>query len=256
MTILWWGYGGGGGGAGSPPATPTLAVNSAGTLATITGSDGGSTNTLAVLSASFGVGSPTWVDEGIRTGDGTVPLTLENGWWWAKVTSVTAGGSAVSNLVYFRVGVPSGTLEHSPADILGQLLVLMGVGTEPTDDLSWPVYVANEPDLPDNCITVYDTAGRDDGRMQVSGERAEHHGVQVRIRSTTHPIGYLKAREVAVALDEDVYQEGVTFDSGESYTVHSVSRTGDVLPLGKESPTSERRLFTVNAVICLKQLVS
>jgi hypothetical protein len=140
----------------------------------------------------------------------------------------------------------SGLLAHSPADVIGQLLVALGLGTDPTAGGAWPVYVSDEPDSPDSCLTVFDTSARDRGRLMATGQRVEMHGFQVRVRSTTHPVGYTKARAVAVALDEDVYQTAVTL-GGHVYMVHSVSRSSDVIPLGKELPRSERSIFTINA---------
>lgn len=147
----------------------------------------------------------------------------------------------------------SGSLAHSPADILRQLLVDLDLGSYPANPPdAWPVYVASEPDRPDECVTVYDTAGRPQGRLQVSGEKPELHGVQVRVRSARPPEGWAKARTIAVALDESVYAETVTMTGGSSYCVHSVTRTTDVVPLGKESPQSKRSIFVLNALVCLR----
>jgi hypothetical protein len=145
----------------------------------------------------------------------------------------------------------SGTLSHSPADILRYALVSLGLGTlAPTTP--WPVFAGQEPSAPDNCITVYDVAGTDSGYVQ-QGERQEQHGWQVRVRGQDHATGYAKARAVAVALDEDLYQETVTIGAS-SYLVWSVTRTSDVLSLGLDSPASKRHLFTVNGTICVRQL--
>ena len=150
----------------------------------------------------------------------------------------------------------SGALTHSPADILQALLVALGLGSQPpgpTDPaVTWPVFVASEPAAPDEAITTYDTEGRDFGFTMTDGERQEHHGVQVRVRASTHAVGWKKARAIAVALDESVYQETVVIE-GVSYFVHDVIRTSNVIPLGKEEPTSKRTLFTINAVVTLHQ---
>lgn len=148
----------------------------------------------------------------------------------------------------------SGSLTHSPADIIRNLLVNLGLGTTPSAAGSWPVYAEREPDAPDSVITVYNTAGRKDGRVQVGGEVQEHHGFQVRIRAANPVTGYTKAQAIAIALDETVYQDTVTI-SAATYLVHAVSRVGSVLALGKETPTSKRNLFTINAVAALRQTV-
>lgn len=146
-----------------------------------------------------------------------------------------------------------GTLTHSPARIVAQMLIGMGHGTNPLAEPlgDWPVYADAEPPLPDSVITVRDTAGRDGGREHVQGERAEHHGILIRVRSSTHEGGYAKARALAVALDQDVYQESLSI-SGSSYRVHCVTRTGDVIVLGKQLPQNKRSLFTINALVAVR----
>lgn len=146
----------------------------------------------------------------------------------------------------------SGSLTHSPANIIRYLLISEGLGTLPTDSGSWPVYYSNEPGTPDSVITLYDTAGRIDGHSQIDGRVIEHHGIQVRVRCANPENGYAKARAIAVALDEDVSFSGVTISTS-TYTVYAVTRSSDVLSLGKETPTSKRNLFTVNATVALRQ---
>ncbi len=147
----------------------------------------------------------------------------------------------------------SGSLTHSPAQIISQLLIDLTLGTAPVDSGSWPVFYAGEPDSPDSVITVYDSVGRQDGRIQVDGEQQEHHGFQVRVKATKHTVGYTKARAIAISLDEDVQLNSVTI-SGSVYVVYAISRTGDVLSLGKNHPTGNFNLFTINAVVALRQL--
>lgn len=142
-----------------------------------------------------------------------------------------------------------GTLYHSPADIVRQALIDMGLGTLPSEEGAWPVFVSVEPDRPDNCMTVTDTLGKDNGRIMVDGVRPEHHGFQIRFRATSHPVGYLKARAVAVALDS-LYQRAVTVTTSgtdRTYLIHCVNRAGDVLYLGQDvSDRNKRDLFTIN----------
>lgn len=137
---------------------------------------------------------------------------------------------------------------YSPADVLAQLLTDMGL-VSPSDGEPWPVFVAVEPSSPDSCVTTYDTSAVDYGRL-MTGERQEHHGVQIRIRSRTHSEGYSKAKAIAEAMDTDVYWATVVLGS-RTYCVQAVSRASDVTVLGKESPTSKRSLFTVNVVLTM-----
>ena len=145
-----------------------------------------------------------------------------------------------------------GSLDHSPAEIVRRVLIALGLGADPQAvSPEWPVYAVSETNNPDNVITVYNTTGTQSGRTR-DGERQEHHGIQIRVRSAYEAIGYQKARDIAVALDQDVYQEPVAID-GKAYRVHAITRTSDVLSLGRQTPNTERRLFTVNAVVSLRQ---
>lgn len=146
----------------------------------------------------------------------------------------------------------SGSLDHSPADVIRYLLISLGLGTLPEDGAAWPIYCDQEPDRPDNCLTIYNTAGRDNGRVMINGERQEHHGFQVRIRAVTPVVGYPKARAIAVAMDQDVNRDSITIGYSE-YLIHSISRTTDVFSLGEEVPASKRKIYTVNAVATLEQ---
>ena len=152
----------------------------------------------------------------------------------------------------------SGTLVHSPADVIRTLLIDLGLGTAPSDEGTWPIYVGQEPDSPDSVITVYDTAGLLQGRTMPDGEMQEKHGFQVRVRDANHYQGYEKAREIAVALDESVSLDGVSVgdDAGtgkQAYIVYAVSRRGGVLSLGKDVQRTKLNLFTINAVVALRQ---
>lgn len=149
-----------------------------------------------------------------------------------------------------------GDLDHSPADVIRKVIVQLTLGVVPSyangvyNGSPWPVFAGGEPDKPDSSITVYDTSGVDHGRL-MHGERSEHHGVQVRIRSAAHTAGYAKARAIAVGFDEDVSFMTVTIGST-SYTVWAITRTSDVLDIGKE-PGTNRDLFTVNAIVSLRK---
>ena len=147
----------------------------------------------------------------------------------------------------------SGSLVHSPAQIISQLLIDLSLGTAPVDEGSWPIRFSGEADSPDNVITVYDAPGIKDGRSQIDGEVQEHHGIQVRVRAGKHGVGYTKARAIAIGLDESVQLNSVTI-SESVYLVYAISRTSDVLALGKDHPTSNLNLFTLNAVVALRQI--
>ncbi len=151
-----------------------------------------------------------------------------------------------------------GTLLHSVDDVIRRMLVQLGLVADPDVSPlgSWPGYTADEPSSPDNVVTVYGTTGRDFGRIMIDGERPEHEGFQVRVRAVDHPTGFRKARALAVALDTLVYRQQVSGGtlSPNVYCVHSISRTSNVIPLGKETPKSRRKLFTINATTYILML--
>lgn len=148
----------------------------------------------------------------------------------------------------------SDLLDHSPADILRKLFIIKGYGGDPaTSPLpGWPVYASGEPSEPDAAITIYDTTGRVLGR-DFTGWNTTHHGIQIRIRASAHTSGYLKANAIAVAMDRGFFQANVTIGSA-NYKVETFTRTSDILPLGKESAPSKRRIFTINGTLVLRKL--
>lgn len=143
----------------------------------------------------------------------------------------------------------SGPLLHSPANILRQVLVDLGLASYPPA-AQWACSIDVEPDEPEDSITLYDTDGRDFGRTMPDGERQEMHGVLIRVRSGDGQEGYAKARAVAAALDS-VRMQAVTVGSA-AYLVWSVSRTTDVVLLVKETFVSKRNLRTLNCVVSVR----
>lgn len=154
-------------------------------------------------------------------------------------------------------------LQHTPSEIIRQLLVNQSLGTSAvvpsSDNTSWPVYATNEPDVPDNVITIYDTQGRISGRSGVDGERDEHYGIQVRVRSLSHTTGYQKIRAIAQQMDGVIYHNVVRLSSID-YIVHCITRVGDTLPLGQmdkvyrtQDTASKRLLFVFNALVAISR---
>lgn len=142
-------------------------------------------------------------------------------------------------------------MTHSPADVLRRLLVTLSHGTLPSAAGSWPISVAQEPDDPDDDMTLYDEVGRKDGRAMASGEVYEHHGVQLQLRAAKFTEGYAKVSSVVGALDQDAEGAGVTVDAS-SYVVYAVSRPGTVNYLGHE-PESRRHVWTVSLLASIRQ---
>lgn len=144
-----------------------------------------------------------------------------------------------------------GTLDYSPARVIQQLLVDLLLGNA-YNSSTWPVFSAQEPDLPDNCITVYDTSGERNGRTNPDSEVQTKHSFQVRVRSTTHDVGFAKANGIAISMD-NVYNRTVHI-ADVNYLVMAIVDRGDVLTLGKGlDPEDRRSLFTINAFVRLRQ---
>ena len=142
-------------------------------------------------------------------------------------------------------------LLHNPSRIIQKVLISLGLGSASATS-SWPVFYSNEPSQPDNCITVYDTAGRHDGRAMTDGETWLHQGFMVRVRSKDNTTGWQKSEMIRKSLGEDIYALTVIIDSI-YYVVQCVAQIGQTIPLGKD-PDSNRSLFTINALISVKRV--
>ncbi len=145
------------------------------------------------------------------------------------------------------------TLSHSPADIIRWALIGLSLGSDPSQATAWPIYQDKEPSSPDNCMTLYDTEGHDDGRTMTEGEIQTHYGFQVRIRATSATVGWVKADAVRKAMAESIRNTQVSVGAN-TYNVQVISHIGNVLRLGDESPTSNRKLLTINAATVITQL--
>jgi len=148
-----------------------------------------------------------------------------------------------------------GRLPHSPARIVRQLLVDLGLATSPDASplQDWPAYHSKEPNAPDRVITVFGTFGMKHGRTHVDGETQEHHGIQVRVRSDVEASGWDKVNEIAVAFDESVYQESVSV-GGTNYLVHCINRDGDPIPLGQFAPNSKLTIHVLNCLLSVRRV--
>lgn len=141
-----------------------------------------------------------------------------------------------------------GSMVHTPAEIVQQLLVDLGLATIGG---AWAVYENSLPDDPDNAIAVDDVEGRLQGRTQVDGRMQGVHGLSIVVRGVDQRTARTRANLIATALDETVNQNLVTISSN-SYRVHAISRTSDTMSLGKDGTNSRRRLFSINAVASIK----
>lgn len=95
-------------GSGTAPNTPTLSItdngDGTGAVAAVSGSSGGSSNTVYTAPWAAAGNNLTWTAATPRTGDGTVALSLTDGYYVAKCESVLSSlPSLVSNEPTFQV---------------------------------------------------------------------------------------------------------------------------------------------------------
>lgn len=76
------------------------AADGTGGTATIAGADAEAVTVYAQVVDATGLRSPTWVEVGTRSGDGTVSVTLTPAYYWARADGEVSGSPAISNLVY------------------------------------------------------------------------------------------------------------------------------------------------------------
>ena len=150
-------------------------------------------------------------------------------------------------------------MNYPVAEIIRQLLIDEGHGVvfnrlETPANKAWSVFISREPDTPDKCITIFDTAGILQGRLHDSGEVQEQFGFLVRLRSDDSRLGTNKLREIVEFLDEDIGSKEVvvtdaTGTSTTTYTIGDASRRSAIIPLNVDEDNSSRYLFTVNYTI-------
>lgn len=145
----------------------------------------------------------------------------------------------------------TGTLNHSPAHVLANLIVDLGHGVEPDGSTAWSTYVNMMPDSPDSLVYLVNTAGKHDGRSMVDGSVFHHHGWQMMVRAVSDNAAWVKANTIAVALDA-VNRRYVPIGDV-TYRVQSISRIGAILYVGLDE-TSRRRIYSVNGYISLRQM--
>lgn len=141
----------------------------------------------------------------------------------------------------------AGVLNHPPAKIIRQLLVNLGIGTEPSSSGAWPIYYASMPSSPDSLIAVFDDPVNEfmDGWHQYDGERFEAPGIQIAIRGARDQGAWDKWEALRVAIDGSAsYNRTVSIDSSR-YVVQSITRRGGPRPT--KAPDSDRRVIFVNA---------
>ena len=155
----------------------------------------------------------------------------------------------------------SGQLYHTPAEIVTQLMIDLGLadGPETTNGLTgWTVFPLQFREDPEQALQVKDTAGRLHGRSQITGEAGEHYGIQVLARSSQDvSTPYKKIKAVLAFFDTQVRRESVTlFDQdnfmNRTYRVNAITRTSTAVPAGNDG----RRFFYSGNALASIELAS
>lgn len=141
--------------------------------------------------------------------------------------------------------------EYSPGEILRELLIDLELGSNATT--VWPVWNAISQPLPDHAIICYDTAGKTDGRLQSTGERIVHPGVQIRVRGSNYPNTWNKAIAISRKMSE-VHRSLVVIATDRAYLVINVSQQGDIQPLGLvQEGDRNNHNFTINFITTIEE---
>ena len=142
----------------------------------------------------------------------------------------------------------SGLLNHSPAEITQRQLVSGSFGTLPSASSTWPIFLQNEQDSPDSCITIYDTLGETEGTIQIDGKVVERYSIQIRLRSGLYETAYTKAQAIQQYLDKTIKQTSITIGS-DTYLITDYIRRQPILRIGKDIPQSKREILVINYLL-------
>lgn len=144
----------------------------------------------------------------------------------------------------------SGLMNHVPEEVVRRLLINLSLGyTDPTVD--WGVYYGHFPATPDHSICVYGTVGQTFGKTQNTKETQEKYGIQISVRGLPDAAA-LKANQIKTALDLVSYVH--LYIGASVYSVYAMTQKGPIIPLGKDLPTSTRRVFTLNYLAAIRMI--
>lgn len=139
---------------------------------------------------------------------------------------------------------------HGVNEVIAQVLVDSGI-TNVYNSAIWPTFVGDEPDSPDQVVTVYNTTPVKNGRVMNSGEVLLHWGIQIRVRSLTPKPGFVKLHAICDYLD-GLAHKYVSMPDDSEYDIHAMSNQNGVLDLGKEQLT-RMNIHVANYLVALTQ---
>lgn len=140
--------------------------------------------------------------------------------------------------------------EHPGEQILAALLRSLGVGTDPVDELPWPVFALVWPNDPDEIVGIHDMSMKTDGRIQRTGETLAFEGVQIRVRSKKLSSASKQIRTIALALDE-VLNDEVSVEHTR-YEIPGVHQLRTPAYIGEDE--NDRKEFTLDCKFFAKEV--
>lgn len=138
----------------------------------------------------------------------------------------------------------------------------LSLGTDVSDNGSWPVIEGTRPNTPDDCLVVTETTGVEQGRHAIGGARIRRYGAQIQVRSARYTTGDAKARAISLALTETVNLPlSINSDSGTGrYFVWNISIPSGPIHLGNELDSqnlaTKRHLWSINILVSLNYTTS
>jgi len=142
----------------------------------------------------------------------------------------------------------------SPASILAQYLIdILDAFSDPTDEESWPIYIAFMPDEGDiefDCAAVYDTTPVVDSK-NMRGTYIVNNGIQLRVRSSSYETAYVKISSVVAALAL-VHGEEIVMSGGSTYEIVNISVASNAVFIGNDE--KNRNHFTANLLLKIKEV--
>jgi len=122
------------------------------------------------------------------------------------------------------------------------ILVANGIGVC-ADSGDWGIFISVIPDVPDNCIAVFDVPSSVEGRVLQTGEVLDKLAFSIRIRSIEYLAGWDKVSEINAVMD------ALNGFSGIDRDYRTVKRLQNATPEGRDE--SKRFQFTIDYVVTI-----
>lgn len=136
----------------------------------------------------------------------------------------------------------------SPAQLVRQHLINVGVVNHPDVAGDWPAYVGKMPDDQDQMVHIKNTGGLMEGEILSSGQSINKPGLNFTIRAKDHPTAYDKAKQIWDALGA-IFRNSVIV-GGDTYVLWAFKRLTPPVYLGEEVG-KRRELFSIDGRVSI-----